>query len=147
MKEYHLKVNGRDHVVTLKSLAGDRAELEVDGEDYVVEIQSIHRKGDPARRPAPAARRGLTEQTAHPPAPPDLRAVGFSDHVTAPIPGVILEVFVKEGDAIEAGAPLLKMEAMKMENIIASPRKGKVAKLHVKAGDTVNQGREMVDLE
>lgn len=147
MKEYHLKVNGHDYVVTLKSLAGDRAELEVDGETYEVDIQSIHRKGTPKRRPSPSAQRGPTEHAAHAPAPPDLRAVGFSDHVTAPIPGVILEVYVKEGDAVDAGAPLLKMEAMKMENVIAAPRTGKIAKLHVKAGDAVNQGREMVELE
>ncbi len=53
----------------------------------------------------------------------------------------------REGDPVEAGTALLKMEAMKMENVIAAPRAGKVAKLHVKAGDTVGQGREMVELE
>lgn len=147
MKEYHLKVNGHDYVVILKSLAGDRAELEVDGEGYVVDIQSIHRKGTPKRRPSPSAQRGPTAHVGHAPPPPDLRAVGFADHITAPIPGVILEVFVKEGDPVDAGTPLLKMEAMKMENVIAAPRAGKVAKLHVKAGDTVGQGREMVELE
>ena len=146
MKEYHLKVNGHDYVITLKSLAGDRAELEVDGEDYVVDIESIHRKGAAKRRPSASAQRGPTEHAAHVPPPPDLRPIGRADHVTAPIPGVILEVFIKEGDNVAAGAPLLKMEAMKMENVIASPRAGKIAKLHVKPGDTVSQGRELVEL-
>jgi biotin carboxyl carrier protein len=147
MKEYHLKVNGHDYVITLKSLAGDRAEIEVDGEDYVVDIQSIQRKGSAKRRPLPSAQRGPAIHAAHVPPPPDMRPLGRADRVTAPIPGVIIEVLVKEGDAVAAGAALLKMEAMKMENVIAAPRAGKVARLHVKAGDTVSQGRELVELE
>lgn len=146
MKEYHLKVNGHDYVITLKSLAGDRAELEVDGENYAVDIQSIHRKGSPKRRPSPSAQRVASEHVAHAPSPPDMGAVGIADHVTAPIPGAVLEVYVKEGDSVKAGADLLKMEAMKMENRIAAPRDGTVAKVLVKAGDTVSQGQKLVEL-
>jgi biotin carboxyl carrier protein len=146
MKEYHLKINGRDYVVTLKSLAGDRAELEVDGDPYTVDIQSIHRKSASKGRPSATAQRGPSVPSLHPSTHPDLRPVGFSNHVTAPIPGVILEVFVKEGDSVEAGSILLKMEAMKMENMIQAPRSAKIAKIYVKAGDTVNQGRELVEL-
>jgi biotin carboxyl carrier protein len=146
MKEYHLKINGRDYVVNLKSLAGDRAEVEVDGESYAVDIQSIQRKGAPKGRPSASAQRSPAVPSLHPSAPPDLRPAAGADRVTAPIPGVILEVFVKEGDSVQAATPLLKMEAMKMENMINSPRAGKIAKLHVKAGDTVSQGRELVEL-
>jgi biotin carboxyl carrier protein len=67
--------------------------------------------------------------------------------VTAPIPGAVLEVYVKEGEAVTAGQDLLKMEAMKMENRITAPRAGKVAKLHAKSGDPVRQGQVLVELE
>ena len=146
MKEYHLQINGRDYVVNLKALAGDHADFEVDGRSYVVDIQSIQRKGSPKGRPSASAQRSPATPALHPSAPPDLRPATGADRITAPIPGVILEVFVKEGDSVQAGAPLLKMEAMKMENLIQSPRSGKIAKLHVKTGDTVNQGRELIEL-
>lgn len=133
-------------MVNLKALAGDRAEFEVDGKPYLVDIQSIQRKSSPKGRPSASAQRSPAVPALHPSATPNLRPATGTDQVTAPIPGVILEVFVKEGDSVQAGAPILKMEAMKMENMIHAPRAGKIAKLHVKAGDTVNQGREMVEL-
>ena len=132
--------------MNLKALAGDRAEFEVDGQPYVVDIQSIQRKSSPKGRPSASAQRSPAMAAIHPTAHPNLLPATGTDQITAPIPGVILEVFVKEGDSVQAGAALLKMEAMKMENLINSPRAGKIAKLHVKAGDTVNQGREMVEL-
>jgi biotin carboxyl carrier protein len=67
--------------------------------------------------------------------------------VPAPIPGVILELYVKEGDEVKTGADLLKMEAMKMENLITAPRAGKIAKVHVKVGDPVGQGKALVEFE
>ena len=151
MKEYHLCVNGHNYVITLKSLSGDRAELEVDGESYAVDIHSIHRKGSPKRRPSPEAQRGTMEPAPHVPPPPNMAsgggAGGGAGGVTAPIPGAILDVYVKVGDTVESGADLLKMEAMKMENRITAPRAGKVARIHVKAGDPVSQGQVLVELE
>lgn len=147
MKEYHLCVNGHDYVITLKSLTGDRAEMEVDGENYAVDIHSIHRKGSPKRRPSPTAQRGIRETAAHVPTPPDMGAGTSTSNVTAPIPGVVLEIYVKEGQSVEAGADLLKMEAMKMENRITAPRAGKIARIHVKVGDPVPQSQLLVELQ
>ena len=147
MKEYHLCVNAHDYVITLKSLTGDRAELEVDGENYAVDIHSIRRKGSQKRRPSPGAQRGPREPAQHAPSPPNMVAGASADGVSAPIPGAILEIYVKEGDRVESGADLLKMEAMKMENRIAAPRAGTVAKIHVKEGDPVSQGQVLVELE
>jgi biotin carboxyl carrier protein len=147
MKEYHLCVNGHDYVITLKSLSGDRAELEVDGKSYAVDIQSIHHKGAPKRRPSPSAQRGPQESASHLPTPPKMSGGATASTVPAPIPGVILELYVKEGDEVKTGADLLKMEAMKMENLITAPRAGKIAKVHVKVGDPVGQGKALVEFE
>ena len=147
MKEYHLKVNGRDYVINLKNLSGDHAELEVDGKPYEVDIRSVHRTGKPTRRPSSTAQRGTTVSVPQATAPPNMAAMGVADHVTAPIPGAVLDVYVKEGDEVKAGQNLLMMEAMKMENLITAPRDGTVAKLHVKAGDSVTQGQELVALK
>jgi acetyl/propionyl-CoA carboxylase alpha subunit len=60
--------------------------------------------------------------------------------VLAPMPGKIIRVLVKAGDAVEAGQGLLIVEAMKMQNEIRSPKSGKVERLLVGEGQTVNAG-------
>jgi biotin carboxyl carrier protein len=60
--------------------------------------------------------------------------------VTAPMPGKVVRVLVREGDAVEAGQGLLVVEAMKMQNEIRSPKSGKVEKLLAKEGLAVNAG-------
>lgn len=63
------------------------------------------------------------------------------------MPGIVREVLVKEGDAVAEKAPLLVLEAMKMQNEIRSDRAGRVLKVHVAAGTTVAKGDPLVTLE
>jgi len=58
----------------------------------------------------------------------------------APMPGTIVEVLVKEGDRVTEAQPLLKMEAMKMEQALCAPRNGTVSNLSVQVGDQVASG-------
>jgi biotin carboxyl carrier protein len=58
-----------------------------------------------------------------------------------------MAVYVKNGDEVQAGQPLYKMEAMKMENEINSRVSGVVAAVHVQQGDTVAQGQEIILIE
>ncbi len=58
-------------------------------------------------------------------------------HVGAPIPGMVVQVAVQEGQAVKKNESLLSLEAMKMETGVASPRDGKVIRIHVKSGETV----------
>ncbi len=67
--------------------------------------------------------------------------------LTAPMPGVITMLSAKPGDAIEAGAPLLLMEAMKMEHAIKAPYDGVVKAYNFKAGDQVKDGDLLVAFE
>jgi biotin carboxyl carrier protein len=57
-----------------------------------------------------------------------------------------MAVFVKVGDKVQAGQPLFKMEAMKMENEINSFLDGTVSGINVNAGDNVNQGQELMSI-
>ena len=76
------------------------------------------------------------------PAPADVK-----DGLFAPVPGKIVDVFVKLGDAVEEGAPLVVLEAMKMENELRAPKKGTVTVVPVKKGDTVERGQLLVGIE
>lgn len=60
------------------------------------------------------------------------------------MPGKISKVFVKEGDEVTAGTPLLVMEAMKMENEMKATADVKITKVHVKPGDAVESGATLI---
>jgi len=67
--------------------------------------------------------------------------------LVAPMPGKVLEVLVAQGDVVEAGTPLMVLEAMKMEHRIVAASDGKVVAVHYAAGDQVAQGAVLLDLE
>lgn len=67
--------------------------------------------------------------------------------LTAPMPGKIVRVLVTQGDAIEAGAGVMVVEAMKMQNEIKSPKKGMVQKILVAEGAAVNAGDVLAIVE
>ena len=60
--------------------------------------------------------------------------------ILAPMPGKVVRVLVKQGDAVEAGQGLVVVEAMKMQNEIRSPKSGKIERLSVTEGQAVNAG-------
>ena len=65
----------------------------------------------------------------------------------APMPGKVLEVLVAQGDVVQAGTPLMVLEAMKMEHRIVAAADGTVVAVHYEAGDQVAQGAVLLDLE
>lgn len=67
-----------------------------------------------------------------------------TNELTAPLPGTVVEIFVKAGEQIESGQIVLVIEAMKMKNSIRATRAGKVAKVLVSAGETVAHKQALV---
>jgi len=70
-----------------------------------------------------------------------------SPNLVAKMPGTVVKVLVAEGEAVAVGAPLLIMEAMKMETEIASPLDGRVAKVRAAAGQVLAAGDPLLDLD
>jgi pyruvate carboxylase subunit B len=66
--------------------------------------------------------------------------------VTAPLPGRVLEVRVKEGASVKTGDVLLVLEAMKMANEIRAPQDGTIKTVHVEAGTAVEKGQPMISI-
>lgn len=71
--------------------------------------------------------------------------VNSSKSVTAPIPGTIIAVLVKEGQMVTYGQELVTLEAMKMKNAIIATREGEIGVIHVKVGDQVRHSQVLVD--
>ncbi|MBL7472264.1 acetyl-CoA carboxylase biotin carboxyl carrier protein subunit [Robertkochia sediminum] len=69
------------------------------------------------------------------------------DTVVAPMPGLLLDIYVREGQEVEKDEPLLVLEAMKMENVILSPRKGTIASVRMAVGASVEKGSELIAFE
>lgn len=83
-----------------------------------------------------------------------IAALGFElgaskkvNEIKAPMPGLILEINVSEGQEVKEDDPLLILEAMKMENVINSPRDGIIKSLQIKQGEAVDKNRLLIEFE
>ena len=103
--------------------------VEVDGRRVRVKVL----RPEPPQRAL--ARRRRERAAAH--------AAGGSDAVVSPMQGTVLDVKVADGDAVEAGAVICIVEAMKMENEVTAHRTGVVTALAVAAGDPVAIGQSV----
>jgi biotin carboxyl carrier protein len=66
------------------------------------------------------------------------------NEIKAPMPGLVLDIRVSEGDEVKKGDPILVLEAMKMENILKSPTDGIVKKINVKKGLAVEKNQVLI---
>ncbi|OQA69204.1 MAG: Glutaconyl-CoA decarboxylase subunit gamma [Firmicutes bacterium ADurb.Bin262] len=118
------------YIITLNST---RYEVEVEESNAVITSTSQ------AAAPPPAVAAPAAEPAPQPPPPPAREPADVDGiKVLAPMPGSIVSVKVTEGKAVKAGAVIVVLEAMKMENDIVAPADGIVAQLHVSKGSSVN---------
>ena len=142
MKEYKFKINGNDYQVAINSIEGNIADVTVNGAAYKVEMENA-----PAAAPvaAPAATPAAAP-AAPAPAAPAAAPAGAGTDINSPLPGVIIEISVKEGQAVKAGQKVAVLEAMKMENDIQAEKDGTVTAIHVHKGDSVLEGAKIVTI-
>ena len=69
------------------------------------------------------------------------------NEIRSVIPGSVTELFVKEGGVVKKGTPLLKYEAMKMENIVCAPVDGRISKVYVEVGVSFPKGMLLLSWE
>ena len=97
--------------------------------------------------PAPVAAAPVAAAPAAAPAaaaPAAPAVTGAGEPINAPMPGTILKVNVKAGDAVKEGQVLVVLEAMKMENEILAPKNGTVTQVVVAKGASVDTGAPLV---
>ena len=138
MKEYKFKINGKEYNVAIGEASGKMLSVNVNGADYQVELENA-----PAAAPvaAPAA---APKADAAPAAAP--KAAGAGVVVKSPLPGIIISVDVKEGQAVKRGQKVAVIEAMKMENDILAEADGTITAVHTRKGDSVLEGADIVTI-
>ena len=141
MKTYKFKINGKDYAVTIGEAEGKMLSVNVNGADYQVELENA--PGAAPAAPVQAAAPAAAAPSAPAPAAP---AAGAGEKVNSPLPGVIVEVSVKEGQAVKAGQKVAVLEAMKMENEIPAPKDGTITAIHVNKGDSILEGAPVVTI-
>ena len=133
MKQYKYTINGAQFDVTIDSIVGSKAKVEVNGIPFEVEMQgsSLVEEALPTvSTEAAAAKSGP----------------GAGAPVKAPLPGVVTKILVKEGQGVKKGETVLVLEAMKMENNIPAEADGTVTGICVSAGDSVMEGTTLITI-
>jgi len=151
MNKYQYKVQGNDYDVEIIEVTGNIAKVNVNGIPFEVEMNrpinpstvqnhvKVHAPAATAsaEKPAPAPQQAPAQ------AP---KGEGAGVKVTAPLPGTITEVKVKQGDAVKAGDTVVVLEAMKMQNNIEAESDGTVTLVLVNKGDTVMEGDALITI-
>lgn len=148
MKQYKYKVNGAQYDVTIDSIVGNIAKVEVNGIPFEVEMQgsSLVEEDLPTQVTDEAAAPAVAAAPAAVEAAPAAGAPGAGAPVKAPLPGVVAKILVSVGQAVKKGETVLVLEAMKMENNITAEADGKITGICVAAGDSVMEGTTLVTI-
>ena len=151
MGKYNFRINGHDYQVDVNSVEGGIADVTVNGTDYKVELaDAVPAPAQQAARPAPQATftAATAPQTTAQAAQTETASApqGKGEVVTAPLPGVILDIKVKVGDAVKAGQTVAVLEAMKMENEIEATASGTVTAVNAGKGDSVLEGAAIITI-
>lgn len=161
MSRYQMMIDGKPMEVTLTETGPGRYRAEVGGKVHDVLLQG----GAPAASyaapapvvmaapaPAPVPMATVAPVVAPPPPPvapapaPAAPVTAGARAVAAPMPGKVIAVNAKAGDVVKRGAPIVTIEAMKMNVPIAAPLDGKVVKVAVAVGESVQTGQLVAEI-
>ncbi len=147
MKSYKFTINGNIYDATVNDVEDNIAEIEINGTTYKVEVDKKLKQQKTPKLVRPAA---VPPTDSHPSVAKTTNpgtsssAPAGEGSIKSPLPGVILDVYVKEGDNVTVGQKLLLLEAMKMENNIEADKVGKVVSINKQKGDSVMEGDVLI---
>jgi glutaconyl-CoA decarboxylase len=158
IKGYTVSINGKDYDAKIEDYSESSIRIAVGQILYFVELQGEpsssklvtivnDRKriiespdlfGGKIKAPGKSSIKTKSTDSATPQQASEERSTGLSGGIMAPMPGKVVMVNKKVGDAVEVGDVVLILEAMKMENEITSDKEGKVTEIRIKEGDSVD---------
>jgi len=143
MKKFKFTINGNQYETEVHSIEDNIAEIEVNGTLYKVEVDKTMKS---TKTPKLMRQVAVPSTDSHPSVAKTSSPSGpkGAGSIKSPLPGVILEMYVREGDTVKMGQKLLMLEAMKMENNIEADKAGKVVSILKQKGDNVMEGDVLI---
>ena len=142
MNEYKYTINGNKYEVVIRDITDNIATLSVNGEQYTVEME---KKAEP-EKPKPVVRKASSDDSNESSSAAASGSVSGTA-IKAPLPGVITDICVTEGQEVAAGDTIVVLEAMKMANNLQAEKAGKVTAIVVKVGQSVMEDESLVYIE
>lgn len=126
---FHLLIEGKGHIIRLVEADYESRTFsyEVDGHPLKVELKT----------PLEVQIDEMGYETS---------ASAGDSEIRAPMPGLVLDILVQEGDMVSKGAPLVILEAMKMENVIIAAHDARIEKVHVEKGASVEKSQLLLEI-
>jgi biotin carboxyl carrier protein len=144
--KFRVWLDGAEQQVDARALRPGTWSLVIDGRSFVVDLD--RRRNGIAASVGDSEAMLRVEDALHKrlAAAAGTRAGGRGEGIRAPIAGTVVEVLVAPGDQVAAGAAVIVLEAMKMENELAAERGGTVSAIHKAAGQAVDTGDLLVEI-
>lgn len=128
-RHFHILANGKSYRAELVTQDFRRKQftIKINGSRYDIQLADAYDQM--------VDRLGLSAQ----------KAQGAQD-IKAPMPGLVLQIMVANGDKVTAGQPIIILEAMKMENVIKAATDGQVVNIEVEEGNAVDKGQLLIKM-
>ncbi len=143
MKKFKFTINENQYDVEIGTIEDNIAQVNVNGTIYEVQIdRSIQQQKTPKLVHSSAVH-GSESAKAKTNASDSPKS---SSTIKSPLPGTILEIYVKTGDYVNMGQKILTLEAMKMENVLYADREGTIQSVDCSKGDAVKEGDTLMTI-
>ena len=139
----HVKIQETSYEVKIGDINSRPIKASVDGETFEVWPEDIILPSPSSATPQKAAPIVSQAQVDAPAAQPNVAA----NEISAPIPGVIIEILIKAGEKVNYGQELCILEAMKMKNSIRASKDGTIKEILVSQGTQVKHGQALIRFE
>lgn len=146
---YRITLDGETHEVDHREIAGTECSLILGGRSFRLAVESqgngrwlVSDGRQPISVLVQDEREAIESEILD-----RKQSIGGGATVKSIMPGIVREVRVAGGDAVAEGAPILILEAMKMENEVRAPAAGRVKRILVRTGDAVAAGQDLFEIE
>jgi biotin carboxyl carrier protein len=139
MKKFKFTINGNQYDAEIVTIEDNVADIEINGTLYKVEVDKTLQatKTPKLVRSVSVPSTDIHPSVAKTSSPSSPKGAGT---IKSPLPGIVLEILVRHGDAVKIGQKLLVLEAMKMENNIEADKEGRIVSIEKQKGDSVMEG-------
>ncbi len=145
LRKYVLSINDKEYCAEVKDISTESATIIVNDKEYNIDLKDIGRQSVPVINTAPqtpASKPAVRSETKK-----SVQIPGTGNGVTAPLPGLIIDILVSENASVKSGQTIAIMEAMKMENQIKAPHDGIVKKIYFSKGESISEGDVILEIE